>query len=110
MNRSIPRTGLLIPPRVSCTRPATGVCSVVVRALEPAVTIVALRSVPDPAVPRVEERPFRADLRQVVEVIGRRRGRGRPLEGVRLPRVVARDLAAPERGEDVPDEWQHRNA
>ena len=32
MNRSIPRTTLLIPPRLSWGRAATGLCSLVVRA------------------------------------------------------------------------------
>src|SRR5829696_9900131 len=64
----------------------------------------------DEAVPRVEDGPLGADLGQPVEVVRRRRRGGRPLERVALPRVIARELAVPERGEDVPDERQHRGS
>src|SRR3954449_5545936 len=92
MNSSIPRTGLPSPPEawlsaVPCARGSAGVSAVVSAA------IVVLPSVRrGPAVPGVEHRPLGADLGEVVEVVGRRRGGRRPLEGVALPRVVARDL------------------
>ena len=55
----------------------------------------------------VEHRPLGPDLGQVVEVVRRRRRAGRPLEGVALPRVVARRLAAAQRHEDVPEQRDH---
>ena len=53
------------------------------------------------AVALVEDRALAPDLGQVVEVVGGRRRGGRPFERVRLPGIVARDLAVPERDEDV---------
>src|SRR3954447_5651941 len=100
MNSSIPRTGLPSPPEawvsaVPCARGSAGVSAVVSAA------IVALPSVRrGPAAPGVDPRPFRADLGEVVEVVGRRRrGRG-PLEGVALPRVVTSDLPVAQGYED----------
>src|SRR2546423_4979149 len=114
MNRIIPRIGLLIPPRVSWARPATGLCSMVVTAWALEVTtrssMGGLRGRArvgqdgrrmGSAVAQVEQRPLRPDLWQVVEVVGRRRRAGRPLERVRLPRIVAGDAAAAERDGDV---------
>src|ERR1700682_4915030 len=98
MNRSIPSTGLLMPPRLSWASPAIGVCSTGTKAWLSAVIVGGSMS-GRPAVAQVEERPFGADLGQVIEVVRRRRRAGRPLEGVRLPRVVAGDLPAAERDE-----------
>src|SRR6478735_2442417 len=108
MNRSIPRTGLLMPPCVSCGIDASGLCSTGSGWLSVVIAIVAARSVLGrPAVPEVEDRSFGPDLGKMVEVVGRWWRAGRPLERVALPRVVARRLAAAQRQEDVPQEQQH---
>src|SRR5688500_2591298 len=103
-NRSIPSTTLLMPPVVSWLRPATGLCSVVVRAWLSVVigSVLDLRggAVGLWAVADVEHRSLGADLRQSVEVVGRRRRRRRPLQGVALPWVVAGDLTTAQRDED----------
>src|SRR5206468_8635791 len=90
MKRSIPRIGLLIPPRVSWAKPAVGLWSLtewpgspVVNTWDGVVTIgihssFLRRSMPRPPVAEVEQRPFGADLRKVVEVVGRRRRARRP--------------------------------
>src|SRR4051812_35862280 len=109
MNRIIPRIGLLIPPRVSWARGPTAVWSAGAMALAFEVTgrssvrrlgrgagVGKNGRVVGSAVAKVEQRPLGADLRQVVEVVRRRRRGGRPFERVRLPWVVAGDSAAAE--------------
>src|SRR4029079_1304023 len=106
MNRSIPRTGLLMPPCVSWGIDARGLCSTG-SAVGSVVIDIGLSVVRGPAVTEVEQRPLGADLRQVIEVVGGWRRRGRPFEGVGLPRIVPCDRAAAQRQEDVPQEHQH---
>src|SRR4029079_5022823 len=96
MNSSIPRMGLLMPPRVSWDRPATALCSSgTARAWLSAV--IGRPSVPGrrggrrgtgvdrdrvrrgPAVAEVEQGPLGADLGQPVEVVRRRGRAGGPL-------------------------------
>src|SRR3954470_23651763 len=106
MNRSIPRTGLLIPPWVSWGIEASGLCST--GSAAGSVVIDIARSVlRRPAVADVEQRTLGADLRQMIEVVRRRRRGGRPLERIPLPGVVAGDRSAAERQEDVPEEHEH---
>src|SRR6185436_1371817 len=112
MNSSIPRTGLLIPPLTSWSRPPkrwspSGVESTT-GAMALAFVVIVRSVAAGLRVAGVEERALGADVRQVVEVVGGRRRAGRPLEGVGLPRVVAGGLAAAQRDEDVPEERQHR--
>src|SRR4051812_48745530 len=106
MNRSIPRTGLLMPPWVSWGIEASGLCSTGTTVGSVVIDIgrSVLRS---PAVPEVEQRSLGSDLGQVVEVVGGRRRGGRPFEGVAFPRIVAGDRAATEGHEDVHQEDQH---
>src|SRR5436190_61510 len=108
MNRSIPRTGLLIPPCVSWGIDASGLCSTGSGWVSVVIAMVAAGSVGGrPAVPDVEHRPLGSDLGEVVEVVRGWRRRGRPFERVAFPRVVARWFAAAQRQEDVPEEQQH---
>src|SRR6478735_8183771 len=106
MNSSIPRTGLLIPPLTSWSRPPkrwspSGVASTT-GAMALASMVIVVRSVAGGlGVASVEERALGADVGQVVEVVGGRRRAGRPLQGVGLPWVVAGGLAAAQRDEDV---------
>src|SRR5688572_33408956 len=108
-NRSIPRTTLLMPPEVSWLRAATGLVSVVVRPVWVVIGSVLARgdgrgrgvASGFRAVAHVEHGSLGADLREPVEVVRRRWRRGRPFEGVALPRIVAGDLAAAQRDEDI---------
>src|SRR5215217_2549315 len=106
MNRSIPRTGFPMPPEPWAVAP--GWASAWVSAVVSAAIGVAPSVRRGAAVPGVEDRALGADLREVVEVVRGRRRRGRPLEGVGLPRVVAGDPAAAQGDQDVPQERKHR--
>ena len=88
MNSSIPRTGFPIPPAgwVSKACASAGASACVVRAVASAV-IVSPSVRGRPAVPGVEDRALGADLGQV-EVVGRRRRRGHPLERVGFPGII----------------------
>ena len=59
---------------------------------------------------QVEQRRIRADRGQAAEVLRRRRRGGRPLERLRLPRVVARRDTTCERQHDVEQEDGERQA
>src|SRR5690349_16123472 len=102
MNRIIPRTGLLVPPWVSCGMEASGLLSCGSSAFSSVVIVVGGSVLGRPAVANVEEGPLGADLGQSVEVVRRWRRGGRPLERVGLPWVVAGDRAAAQREEHVP--------
>src|SRR4051794_25610470 len=105
MNSSIPRTGLLMPPCESCGIEASGLCSLGTAWVSVVRAIVVARSVLGrPAVPDVEQWPLGTDLREPVEVVGRRRRAGRPFQGIGLPGVVASRSATAQRDEDVPQQ------
>src|ERR1700753_2287690 len=71
---------------------------------------LGIRAVLDVRVVRVERGTLRADTRDPVEVVPRRRAGGRPLQrGGVTPWVFFRDvLAVPGRDVHVPEEQQHR--
>src|SRR4051794_36859447 len=93
MNRSIPRIGLLIPrlawPSWTTTGAPAWPDSTGIGWSAWPWAVMDLGLVPDPAVAGVEDGPLGADFGQAVEVVWRRRGARRPLEGVALPRIVA---------------------
>src|SRR6476660_8468678 len=108
MNRSIPRTGLLMPPWVSCGIEASGLCSVGTGWVSVVIAIVAARSVlGGPAMPDIEKGSLGTDLGEPVEVVGGWRRAGRPFERVGLPRVVPGRSPAAQRDEDVPEQQDH---
>src|SRR5213080_4398484 len=95
-------------PGLSSSRPASSRSGLSgVRMLKPSSLIGRARSSVDLrvlGVVHVPHGPVRADAGQAVEVVGRRRRAGGPLERVAAPRVVARDLTLAMRAPDVPEE------
>src|SRR2546422_4535339 len=63
-----------------------------------------------PCLSQVAQRHEAAHGRNLSEVVWRRRRRGRPLERVALPRIIAGDLAAVPAADYVDEEEQHRES